>query len=103
MKYASIPPEALQSWAQLNDVHLHGLRISSNIVSDDGVSKGGGLVSTTSHPPEPVLLSIPRDLILSREAVVQCAKTDKDLRVLMEALEDFIQVGYEQVSLPSTC
>lgn len=103
MKYTSIPVEALQPWAQLNDVHLHGLKISSNIVSEAGISKGGGLVSTISHPSEPVLLSIPQELILSKEAVLQCAKTDKHLRILVESLEDFVQVGSDQVSPPNTC
>lgn len=93
MRHASISLEFLQPWALLNDVHLNGIKICPNIVSETGVSKGGGLVSTDSHHPEPVLLSVPKDLILSKEAVLQCAKTDRHLRMLVEAMEDFVQVG----------
>ncbi len=99
MKHSSISVENLQSWAQLNDVTLHGVEISSNIVSDDGISKGGGLLSTTAKASGEVLLSISQDLILSRESVLQCAKADRHLRQLVEAMEDFIQVGTIEVSL----
>lgn len=98
MRHASIPIEGLQPWAQLNDVPLHGIQISSNIIADDGASKGGGLLSTTNHSSEDVLLSISQDLILSKESVLQCAKTDRHLRQLLEAMEDFIQVGLTKVS-----
>jgi len=98
MKHASIPSAQLQAWAQLNDATLYGVKISSNIISEDGIHKGGGLQSTTTHPSEDVLLSIPQDLILSKESVLQCAKTDRHLRQLLEAMEDFIQVGTVKVS-----
>ena len=99
MKYVSIPIEKLQLWTQLNDVTLHGVKVSSNVVSEDGTSKGGGLLSTTTHTSEDVLLSIPQDLILSKESVLQCSKTDGHLRQLVEVMEDFIQVGLIKVSL----
>jgi len=99
MKHASIPAEKLQPWCQLNDLTLHGVRIRSNIVSEDGINKGGGLMSDTTHRSEDVLLSIPQDLILSTEAVLQCAKVDKHLRQLVETMEDWVQVGTIKVSL----
>lgn len=92
MKYASIPNSQLQPWAVLNDVELHGVKISPAIITEDGINKGGGLVSTTTHESEEVLLSISKDLVLSTEAVLQCAKTDQHLRELVEALSNFVQV-----------
>lgn len=99
MKHASIPIKKLEPWCQLNGLTLHGVRISSNIVSEDGISKGGGLLSAVTHESEDVLLSIPQDLILNREAVLQCAKVDKHLRQLVETMEDWVQVGTIKVSL----
>lgn len=96
MKYSTISADQLQPWAVLNDVELHGIKISTAIITEDGVNKGGGLLSTTTHESEDVLLSISKDLILSKETVSQCAKTDKHLRDLTEALSNFIQVGSSQ-------
>lgn len=93
MRYSTISTNQLQPWAVLNDVELRGVKISSAIITEDGVNKGGGLLSTTAHESEDVLLSISKDLILCNEAVLQCAKADKHLRELTEALSDFIQVG----------
>lgn len=93
MKYASVPTDQLQPWAVLNDVELRGVKISPAIITDDGVDKGGGLLSTTEHESEDILLSIPKDLILCKENVLQSAKTDKHLREVTEVLSDFIQVG----------
>lgn len=98
MKHDLLPLAQLQSWATLNDVKLHGVRISPNIVTEDGISKGGGVVSTTEHSSGDVLLLIPNDLILSKERVLQCAKTDKHFREAMDALGDFIEVGTHKVS-----
>lgn len=93
MRYATIALDQLTPWSQLNDVKLYGTKISANIITEEGVSKGGGLVSTSTHESEDVLLSIPSDLILSKESLLQCAKTDVHLRQLVEVLEDFIEVG----------
>jgi hypothetical protein len=66
MKYSTISAGQLQPWAVLNDVELRGAKISSAIITKDGINKGGGLLSTTTHESEDVLLSISRDLVLSR-------------------------------------
>ena len=93
MKYATINSDELQLWAQLNDVRFNGVKTSSNVTSDGSISKGGGLLSTDCHESEDELLSISRDLILSKETVLQCAKTDQHLKQLVDALGDFVQVG----------
>lgn len=93
MRYSNISTDQLEPWATLNDVELRGVKISPAIITEDGIDKGGGILSTATHEPGDVLLSISKDLILSKETVSQCAKTDKHLRDLTEALSDFIQVG----------
>ena len=94
MKYATLSTLQLQAWSQLNDVRFHDCGITASIITDDGINKGGGLLANGRHEPTDLLLSIPQDLILSKEAVMQSAKTDFHLRELVEALEDYIQVGW---------
>lgn len=103
MKYASISATNLQTWAPLNDVELHGIAISDAIITETGADKGGGLLSTATHESEDVLLSVPRDLVVSQEAVLQCAKADHHLRDLFEALSDFVQVGPARGELCLQC
>lgn len=93
MLHEQLPIEQLTPWAVLNDIELNGVEICSNILTVEGVSKGGGLLATADHKSAGILLSIPADLALSRETVLQYAKTDKHLRELVEAMSDFIQVG----------
>jgi len=98
MKQDVLSLAQLRSWATLNNVLFHGIKISPDIVTEDGTNKGGGVVSTAEHSSGDVLLLVPNDLVLSRERVLQCAKTDQRLQELMDALGDFIEVGTREVS-----
>lgn len=93
MHYANASVTQLEPWAKLNDSKLHGIKIEPNIVVD-GIDKGGGLVATSDHSSEDVLLDVAGDLILTRERVLLEAKADRHLRELLDALQDFIQVGH---------
>lgn len=93
MLYEQLPIEQLTPWALLNDIQIVGVEICPNIVNQDGVSKGGGILATSNHESADILLSIPAELVLSKESVLQSAKTDKDLRELIDAMSDFVQVG----------
>lgn len=64
-----------------------------HIVAPDGTDKGGGLVATVDHGSGEVLLAVPMELLLSKERVEQCAKEDKNLRELIEAVPSLFQVG----------
>jgi hypothetical protein len=92
MKQASLPLENLQAWAHFNDIQLSGTSVEPHILAADGTDKGGGLLATTNHAPTEPLLSVPLSLVLSKERVEQCAKEDKDLRTLIDAVPSLFQV-----------
>jgi len=98
MKHDVLSLAQLQPWATLNNVSFHGVKIIPDIITENGVSKGGGVISTAAHSSGDVLLLIPNDLVLSKERVLQCAKTDKHFRELIAVLSDFIEVGTHEVS-----
>ena len=92
--WLQLPPEALVPWAKLNDVAFTHL--------DPGViaGRGAALVARTCLPDaenagdgSQVLMTVPRDLILSLERVQEHAKVDKDFREVLESLGDFGRVG----------
>ena len=95
MQYASFSASQLSSWALLNNVELRGVRVQSDILSEDGISKGGGLVATSEHGEGESLLIVPQDVIISKEQINACARTDVKLRELLATLadSDFINVG----------
>lgn len=95
MRYASVSVAQLESWSKLNDSKLLSVKIEPNIIVD-GVDRGGGLVATSPHGSEDVLVDVANDLILTRERALLEAKTDKHLRELLDALSDFIQVGHAE-------
>jgi hypothetical protein len=98
MKYASLPIEELHTWAQFNGVAFNNIAIAKNIASKDGVDKGAGLVATTgfsdSGASQQVLLTVPADLVLSKETVHLCAKADLQLNEVLVAVGSFAEVGY---------
>ncbi|KAL7802116.1 hypothetical protein V8C44DRAFT_345893 [Trichoderma aethiopicum] len=82
---AQLPIEALPAWALLNNVDF----INAEIRNIEG--KGFGLVAKhditneghDASAPEPVL-RIPRDLVLSAEAVEEYAKVDQNFKQLLD-------------------
>lgn len=97
MRYASLPASQLQAWAQFNGVTFNNICVAENVTSKDGVDKGSGLLATgfsESSASMEVLLTIPSDLVLSKEAVHLCAKADLDLKEILDAVGDFAEVGH---------
>jgi hypothetical protein len=84
------PVTQLKDWAVLNDASFNGVRCA-----DAGEGRGSGLFATRDLKggEEAPLLTVPRDLVLSLETVKLAAKSDKDLRELLEALGDFVLVS----------
>jgi hypothetical protein len=77
--------EAFPAWALLNDVDF----INAEIRNIEG--KGFGLVAKNDIPGEgddasntTAILRIPRDLVLSAEAVESYAKVDQNFKQLLE-------------------
>lgn len=95
MKYDLLSIDQLQAWAQLNGIILNSLAITSN-VTKDGVDKGAGLVATTNVSRgsirQEVLITVPADLVLSKETVHLCAKADLRLKEILDAVGSFAEV-----------
>ncbi|KAL2401019.1 hypothetical protein ABEF94_002417 [Exophiala dermatitidis] len=85
MRQSSLPLENLQAWAHFNNVHLFNAAIETHIFTDDGIDKGGGLRAASRHEEGQPLVAVPLDLVLSKERVAQCAKSDQRLKELIEA------------------
>lgn len=97
MKYASLPIEQLQTWARFNGVVFNNVLLADQITSKDGIDKGAGLLadagfSDSGASPE-VLLTVPADLVLSKETVHLCAKADLHLKEILDAVGNFAEVG----------
>lgn len=86
--------EQLLPWAKLNNIEFNGIAIS-NIAG-----KGYGLIVTAERSEEDaILITVPRDLILSCENVWILAKADKHLREVLEAVGDYGRVLYTAAPL----
>lgn len=88
------PISTLPIWAELNNVVFNGVRVSpmSN-------GKGFGLVACTqfSNGGE-LLMTVPKDLVLSLENIWIFAKSDAHLREALEAVGEYSRVS----SLPAS-
>ena len=93
MRRLTLPITALPVWAKLNGIEFDGVGIER--LTDDGVDKGSAVVARKQFPVteenEPLML-VPRDMILSLEAVWNYAKSDKHLREVLEAMGDYARV-----------
>ncbi|KIW13939.1 hypothetical protein PV08_06720 [Exophiala spinifera] len=90
MRQISLPLEHLAKWSQLNGVQLFDVAVDPHII-ENGVDKGGGLLAKTDHEEAQTLLSVPLDLVLSKDTVSEAAKADKNLRELIEATASLVQ------------
>jgi len=90
MSRIPLPIDTLPSWCALNDVSCYDVVIARTSDESHGHDAGNGLVAqqslTTLNDPFdlPVLLTIPHNLVLNREAVELFAKEDKHFRQLVD-------------------
>ena len=89
--WLQLPQNTFVSWATLNDVTF------DRTVPGDIPGRGGALLAKEDPNAEEdssnVLLTVPKDLILSLERVQDHAKVDKDFREVLQSLGDFGRVG----------
>lgn len=79
--------QALEPWAALNGCHFDGVTIDS--VPDKGLA----VLATTQANENPApLITVPRELVLSKDTVRLHAQADKHFRDVIEALGDLGQV-----------
>lgn len=95
MQYSSLSTSQLSSWALPNNIELRGVRIEPNLVDENGSSKGGGLVAKAEHNEGETLLTVPHDIVISKEQISNCARADAKLRELLATLAegDLVKVG----------
>ena len=90
--WLQLPINALLPWAVLNDVTF------DRIIPGFAAGRGGALLAKGDLDADKnisnVLLTVPRDLILSLERVQEHAKVDKDFREVLESLGDFGRVRF---------
>lgn len=100
MRRQTLPITALPVWAKLNGIELHGVGIER--LTDHGVDKGSALVAKrkfTRKEENELLMVVPKDMILSLEAVGNYAKSDRHLREVLEAAGDYARVRKSSVQV----
>ncbi len=93
MRRQTLPTTALPGWARLNGIEFDGVGIER--LTDHGIDKGSAVVARrelTREGGNEQLMLVPKDLILSLEAVWNYAKSDKHLREVLEAAGVFARV-----------
>jgi hypothetical protein len=99
--WLSFPPEAFNPWAQLNGVRFHEVK-PGQVAGRGSALLATKTISNSSEGAE-CLLTVPRDLILSQEQVLEQAKVDRDFRELLESLGDFGRVGFLLLLFLTSC
>jgi hypothetical protein len=111
MKRQFLPIEVLPAWARLNGVTFHGVAFEklfgSSSVSDVAEDKGSAVIAKEEkyngdlesddgekgeNPRAEILIRVPPDLVLSLGFVEDCAKADRYLRDVLEAVGEFGRV-----------
>ncbi|KKZ62771.1 hypothetical protein EMCG_02881 [[Emmonsia] crescens] len=102
MRREYLPINALAAWARLNSVEFHDVEVT-RLQTEDGVDKGSAIVATAKKSAqkfdpevqaEPkILMTIPPDLVLSQELVETCAKADRHLKEVLDAMGDYARTA----------
>ena len=88
MKRITLPIKALLPWAQLNGIELNGVEIAK---LENG--HGSGIVATQDTDDEDtVFVRVPAELVLSKDLVWEYARSDPDLRQVLEGMGEWAKV-----------
>lgn len=99
MKREILSIEYLAPWAHLNNIELHGVKVSA---LPEG--RGSGVITTAKKSEsDALLMTIPRELVLSLENVWVYAKSDKGLLQVLEAVGEYSRVAQPHWSSSRTC
>ncbi|KAL8754864.1 MAG: hypothetical protein Q9184_004983 [Pyrenodesmia sp. 2 TL-2023] len=89
MRREYLPSSALQTWADLNGIHLHGIKVGQT-----SSRRGLGVIITTESVKGPAtVMIVPSHLILSLENVWIYAKSDPHLRDVLAAVGEYSQTA----------
>lgn len=90
--WLQLPSEALLPWAMLNEVSFD-LTVPGQVEGRGGALLAKEDLNADESAESRLLLTVPKDLILSLERVQEHAKVDKDFREVLQCLGDFGRVG----------
>lgn len=93
MRRRYLPIEQLHAWATLNGVTFVNTRVER---LSNTIAEGAGFFANCDFEINEhygtVLLSVPPDLVLSKDLVAEYAKSDRHLRDVLEAVGEFGRV-----------
>jgi hypothetical protein len=102
-------PSSFKTWCQVNGITFDGVRVGRSRFDGggEGVLAERDLTGGNDGP----LMTVPRDMILSRERVELQAKSDKWLREVLDATGEYAKVSpffilssdYSSISFPLAC
>ena len=96
--WLTLPPEVFNPWAQLNGVKFHDVKPGR--IAGRGSALIASKAVTNSAEGAECLLTVPRDLILGQEQILEQARVDRDFREMLESVGDFGRVGSRHSFLP---
>ena len=86
MHRPTLPIEGLPTWARLNGVSFHSIKVVNTEGKGYGVVSDTDLKAADDTSDAPALLTVPHDLVLNAAAVEEYAKEDKHFRQLLDAV-----------------
>lgn len=104
MKREYLPLGSLPAWLKLNGAVFNGIAFEQLTTSESRTEKGNAIIATTekisneSDSQPQILLQVPLDLTLSFDTVHDYSKSDRELREVLDAVEDFGRVWNRQLS-----
>lgn len=93
MHRETLPSSQLAAWTRFNNVESNGVMITT--VQGN---RGLGLVAT-AESNDPLLMTVPSELVLSLENVWIYAKSDRYLRQILEATGNYSRVSGPKASM----
>ena len=84
---------ALPAWARLNNVEMHSVHIGA---SPESEQRGSAIIASQDlhgGHSQTLMMTVPRDLILSLESVKRHALSDRRLKEVLDAVGDFGNVS----------
>jgi hypothetical protein len=85
MRRGEFPLSALPAWCAFNDVNFFDVKVADIEGRGYGLVVERDLMNDADNVEVPTLLTIPKDLVLSIEAVEEYAKVDKHFHDLHDA------------------
>lgn len=98
MKREYLPLGSLPAWLRLNGAVFNGIAFQQLSTNESRTEKGNAIVATAektsneSDAQPQILLKVPLDLTLSLDTVHDYSKSDRELREVLDAVEDFGRV-----------